>query len=174
MKIEEYIRNNRQKLDVEKPDEDFLWAGISQSLNSKQKHRSLSIWKYASAVAASVAVTLIAVHFWNAEPKQQLIFVNIDPSLAKQEVELKAQIQDYTQQIHQANYNLNDLPTNLNDLKYIDDLIEKYSKDLKQYGPNPQLIESLMDLYNKKVLMLQRMLNEIEKNKNYEKRRIDI
>lgn len=174
MKLESYIRNIRKQMDVERPDEDFLWAGISQAINKKTGFKRLTIVKYTLGVAASVAVLLVVVHFWNIQPKQQLIFVNMDPNLARQEVELKDQIQGYTQLLKQTNCNLNELPTSLDDLKYIDDLISKYTGDFNQYGPNLKLIQSLMDLYSKKVMILQRMLNEIEKNKNYEKRKIDI
>ena len=35
MNIEDYIRKNRTQLDVEKVDEDYLWTGISHSINKK-------------------------------------------------------------------------------------------------------------------------------------------
>lgn len=174
MKLEYYIRKNRKMLDVEKVDEDFLWEGISKSMQPQRKQKRISVIWFISSVAASVIITLMVVRFWPLEPKQQLIFVNIDPNLAKQEVELKSQIEEFTKQINLANVNLNELPTSQNDLQYIDDLIEKYTADLKRFGPNQRLIESLMDLYNKKILLLQRMLNEIEKSKNYETRKIDV
>jgi len=61
------------------------------------------------------------------------------------------------------------LPTTPADLEETDRLIADYSADLKQYGANPELIETLLDLYEIKIMLLKRILNEIEKEKEYEK-----
>jgi hypothetical protein len=174
MRLEDYIQKNRQGLDVEQPDEELIWAGIAHSVRPKAHMNGSPLWKYIAAVAATVAITLSVVHFADREPKQQLVFINIDPNLAQQEVELKDQIQHFSKLINQSNISQSDLPTSQSELQYLDDLIEKYTQDLKKFGPNPKLIESLMDLYNKKVMILQRMLNEIEKIKKYEERKISI
>ncbi len=49
MNIEEYIRKNRNQLDVEKPDEDYLWTGISHSINKKRNSTRFLPMKIAAA-----------------------------------------------------------------------------------------------------------------------------
>jgi hypothetical protein len=168
MKLESYIRNNRQKLDVEKPDEDHIWARVSLSLNKKGRRKSIVYWKYVVTIAASVFITFFACYQMMKQPDQQLVFVHTDPNLAKYEAEMVNKIKHYALRIERANYNLSELPTTPDILQDIDLMIEMYSADLKESGPNQALIQSLIDLYEKKVSLLQRILTEIEKTKDYE------
>jgi len=174
MNIEEYIRKNRNKLDVEKTDEDYLWTGISHSINKKSKQNRFMAIKIAVSIVLVLALSFISYQLTSLRTNQQLILANIDPNLAKQEAQFQNQIKTYYQLIQKSNFNEDLLTTNFNDLEYIDTLISKYSDDLSKNGPNPKLLNSLMDLYQKKIRMLNRMLNEIEKNKKYETHKTNI
>ena len=168
MKIEEYIRKNRTMLDVEQPDEDMIWVGISHSLEKHAKQKRIYYWRYALLAAAMVVIAFAAGFHATKKSEPQLIFVNLDPELAKREAQLVHLIGNYTQQIERENYNLETLPTTPSELKYTDKLIEAYSADLRQYGASPELIETLLDLYEKKIILLKNMLNEIKQEKEYE------
>ena len=168
MKFEEYIRKNRPMLDVDLSDEDVIWVGISHSLEKHAKQKRIYYWRYALLAAAMVVIVFAAGLHVTKKSEHQLIFVNLDPKLAKQEAELVSLIGNYTQQIEHENYNLETLSTSPDELKYTDKLIEVYSADLRQYGANPELIETLLDLYEKKIMLLKSMLNEIKQEKEYE------
>jgi len=168
MKIEESIRKNRPMMDTEQPDEDLIWMGISQSLENHAKQKRIYYWRYALLAAAMIVIAFAVGLHTTKKSETHLIFVNLDPALAKQEVELVHLIKNYTLQIEQENFDLETLPTTPAELKYTDKLIEAYSADLRQYGASPELIETLLDLYEKKIILLKRMLNEIEKEKEYE------
>lgn len=174
MDLESYIRKNRNALDVEKPDEEYLWKGIQPELGRAKKHLQLIIFRSVAAVASIIILSVILTYFISRDQQPNLIFVNMDPALAKQEVNLQNQINDFSDQIRKTSFNPDKLITGNRDLEYVDDLIDLYSKDLKQNGPNAKLINSIMDLYQKKILILNRMLNEIEKNKNHENRKVNI
>lgn len=174
MKLESHIRNNRDALDVEKPDEEYLWKGISQEMDKAKRHRKILLYRSAAAIAVIMVLSVSLAYFIGKSQQPKLIFVNMDPNLAKQEVQLLDQINNYSAQIKKATYNPNQVVTGNHDLEYVDQLIKLYSEDLKKNGPNPKLINSLMDLYQKKIMILNRMLNEIEKSKDHEKRSIDI
>ena len=165
MEIEEYIQNIRPMLDTEQPDEEHIWIGISQSLkNQKRNH----YWKYALLAAAMIVIAFAAGYHFTEKSEQHLIFVNLDPKLAKQEAEFVKLISDYTRQIEREHFDLEALPTTPDILKDMDRLIEAYSSDLRQYGANPELIQTLLDLYEKKIMLLNRMLNEIKIEKENE------
>ncbi|PLX19264.1 MAG: hypothetical protein C0597_05430 [Marinilabiliales bacterium] len=174
MNIEEYIRKNRNKLDVEIPDEDYLWTGISQSINKKPNHNRFLTLKIVATVIVVIALSIITYQVTSLRSNQQLILAKIDPSLAKQEAQFQNQIKTYYQVLQKTDYNEELLTSSFKDLEYIDTLIVKYSEDLSTYGPNPKLLNSLMDLYQKKIRLLDRMLNEIEKNKKYENTKTNI
>ena len=168
MKLDEYIRKNRSLLDAEKPDEDFLWTGISQSLNTKKKKSQFLSLKVAASILIILGLSFVTYQIISIKNNQQLILAKIDPKLAKQEAQFQHQINAYYKVLEKSDYNQELLTTKFKDLEYIDTLINKYSEDLSEHGPNPKLIYSLMDLYQKKIRLLDRMLNEIEKNQKYE------
>jgi len=168
MKFETYIRNIRPQLDVEQPDEDLIWIGISDSMKNHAKQKRIGYWKYALSAAAMIAIVFTLGYHLLPNNKQNLLFANIDPKLAKQEVELVHLIKSYTRQIERTNFNLYLLPTTPADLENIDRLIEDYAAYLKQYGPNTELIETLLNLYEIKIMLLKRMLNEINQEKENE------
>lgn len=174
MNIEEYIRKNRNQLDVEHPDEDYLWTGISHSINKKKSRSRFLALKIAAAVVVIIALSVITYQVTSLRSNQQLILANIDPDLAKQEAQFQHQIKTYYQVLQKTDYDKDQLATSYKDLEYIDTLIQKYSEDLNTYGPNPKLLNSLMDLYQKKIKLLDRMLNEIEKQKRYENAKTNI
>ncbi|HAF27597.1 MAG TPA: hypothetical protein DCG75_00980 [Bacteroidales bacterium] len=174
MNIEEYIRRNRNQLDVEKPDEDYLWTGISHSINKKSERTRFLPMKIAAAVILVIAISFIGYQVTSLQNNQQLILAKIDPTLAKQEAQFQNQIQSFYTLIEESDYDKDQLITSFKDLEYIDTLISKYSDDLNKHGPNPKLLNSLMDLYQKKIRMLNRMLNEIEKDKKYENTKTNI
>lgn len=174
MKLESYIRNNRKALDVEKPDAENMWKGVQQELGRLKKHRQIVFLRAAAAIAAIMILSVLVAYFIGRDQQPGLIFANMDPDLAKQEVQFLNQIDHYSQQLKKINFNQNQLVTSYRDLEYTDELIKYYSEDLQQKGPNPKLVHSIMDLYQKKILILNRMLNEIEKNENYEIRKVNM
>lgn len=174
MNLESYIRENRKSLDMEKPDEEYLWKGISQELNVGKKSKRILFLRIVAAASILLILTFTFTYFINKRDKQTLLFANINSSLASQEIQLTGQIEAYSKLIKQSSYDASQIVTGSREIQYINDLINYYSKDLKQNGPNPKLVSSLMDLYQKKIMLLERMLNEIEKSKNHEKRSVNI
>jgi hypothetical protein len=174
MNIEEYIRKNRLQLDADKADEDFIWNKISGSISKPKKQKRFFALKIAASIIIVVALSLMTYQITRLQTNQKIILANIDPELAKQEAQFQNQIKNYYQVIQETSYDEELLSTNFRDLEYIDTLINQYSEDLATNGPNPRLLNSLMDLYQKKIKLLDRMLNEIEKNKRYENTKTNI
>ena len=174
MKLESYIKENRKALDVEKPDEEHLWRSIKKKMGLSDKSPFLKVTRSVAAIAAITVLSVITAYFIGRNQRHDLIFINIDPELAKKEVLFLNQIDNYSDLIKNTRVNIDQLVSGTKEIEYIDDLIHYYSNDLKNNGPNPKLINSLMDLYEKKILILNRMLNEIEKNESHEKRKINM
>ncbi len=174
MKLESYIKNNRKDLDVEEADEKYLWKGILKGMGQTKRTRLFITSRSAAAIAAIIILSGIAAYFIGRNHQNNLILANINSDLASHEVVLLKQIDDYSKQIRKTGFNTDHLASGTKELDYIDDLIHYYSEDLKQNGPNDKLIYSLIDLYEKKILVLTRMLNEIEKNESHEKSKINL
>ena len=172
MKFESYIQKIRPMLDTDQPDEDHIWMGISHSMKHHAKRKRIHYWLYSLLAAAMIVIAFVMGYHLTKTSEQYLIFVNLDSKLAKQEAEFINLIENYTRQIDRENFNLELLPTTPSYLEDIDRLIEDYSADLKQFGAKPELLETLLDLYEKKIMLLKRILNEIEQKREYENKKI--
>jgi len=95
MKIEEYIRQNRNKLDVENADEDFLWAGISQSFIKPKRSKRMVVLQIAASVLLFIGLSYAVFELSIIRNNQELILKNIDPKLARQEAQFQKQINTY-------------------------------------------------------------------------------
>ena len=162
MKIEEYIRKNRSMMDIDQPDEDLIWIGVSQSLENHAKQRRAHHWRYALLAAAMVVIAFAAGYHVTKKSEHHHYYVNIDPEFARQKTEFVNLIGHYTRQIEQVDIDLETLATTPADLEFTDRLIELYSADLRQFGASPELINTLLELYGQKIFLLNRMLNEIK------------
>ena len=169
MKLEDQIREKRGDMDIEKPDEDFIWAGISQNLKNRKGILQMHIWKVAVAVIMIFIVSYTIVSRQFLKQESQLILVKFDPVLAKEEAQILRTIDFYYDELSNAHYDDKNLATQYSELDQIDTLISKYAQDLKVKGTDPRILSNLMNLYQKKVRILNRMLNEIEKNERYDK-----
>ncbi len=174
MNLENYIKNNREQLDTEKPNTEAIWKNIEKSVNIKKRNYWLMSVKVAASIILLVGFSVLLHQLASIHNNQQLILAKIDDTLAKQEADYQKQIKKYYKILQTTNYNKSDLITTLDEVKYIDDLIQKYSEDLQKYGANEELIKSLMDLYQKKIMILNRILNEIERSKQDENRITEI
>jgi len=172
MKLESYIRNNRETLDTDKPNEELIWAGISHSIENHARKKRIRYLKQALMAAAMIIISFTVGYYLSYKKETTVLFAQTDNLFTKQEAIFVNLINSYAKQIERENVNLETLPTSYSFLKDMDRLIEAYSSDLRQYGPNPELIRSLLDLYEKKIMLLQRMLFEIEKEKNYGKNQV--
>jgi len=56
MKFEEYVQNICPMLDIDQPDEERIWNGISASLNVQAKQRRIQYWKFALLVASMMFI----------------------------------------------------------------------------------------------------------------------
>lgn len=175
MKFEEHIRNIRPNLDVEKPDEEYIWKGISAELYRKKTIFRSLFWKIAAVALLLITTGLLLINYINKNvSSHQLLLTNQGEEVAEQEAQLVKQINLYQKELKQANNNKEKLATEFSEIKKIDRLIKKYSEDLENYGPDPRILNTLMDLYHKKIMVMDRMLNEIQKTQKDENTKINI
>lgn len=175
MKFEDPIRDMRSSLDVEQTDEEYIWKGIAEGIHKRKTNQKLIFWKIA-AVAMLLLTTGLLIMNYNSKNtiSNQLLLSEQSEELAAQEAQLVKQINIYKKELKQTHYNKEELATEFSEIKKIDRLIQKYSKDLESYGPDPRILNTLMDLYHKKIMVMDRMLNEIQKTQNNENTKINI
>jgi hypothetical protein len=162
-------------MDVEKPDEEYIWKGISEGLNKKRNQKKLLYWKIAASILIIISLGLLFQNtLWRSQIKNELILAGYSKEIVKQEKNLIKQINNYQQQLKKSEIDKKKLATDFSKIEEIDRLIKQYSDDLKNYGPDQRILNTLIDLYNKKIMVMDRMLNEIQKSKKNENKEINI
>jgi hypothetical protein len=169
--IEKYLKEQRFKLDVEEPEQDLIWEGIRSGLQEKQK-RSLPewFWKVAAIFIFVISATYFVV---NETTEKQVVLVNLSDlssDLGEQEKELKHLVNIKWNEVQQKlPKEDSELQFLLDELNELDDLYTTYQKDLNNTINNEPVIRAMLDNYEKKMKLLNRLLIEIEKQKNNEK-----
>lgn len=173
-RLEEFIRKNREALDVNSPSA-AVWGKVSEEMKPK---RSVKWWL---AAAASVAVLIsISIIFY------QIGKISVDQKLAAaSEKELPARLQlreaeaYYTSQVN-ALYNEAEpllasnpeLKSELNnDLSQIDSIYSDLKRDLRDNIANEEVVEALIRNYTIKIEILKDMLAILKEHDNNEKKK---
>lgn len=173
-RLEEFIRKNREALDVNSPSA-AVWGKVSEEMKPK---RSVKWWL---AAAASVAVLIsISVIFY------QIGKISVNQKLAAasgKELPARLQLREaeayYTSQVN-ALYNEAEpllasnpeLKSELNnDLSQIDSIYSDLKRDLRDNIANEEVVEALIRNYTIKIEILKDMLAILKEHDNNEKKK---
>ena len=156
MQIEDLIKERRKRLDLENPP-DELWQGIHKGWKKQPKY---PIWKYAAILLIGVSTALV---FYSLTLQQR---VNQLTALSSISENYKALEQDYLSQISlleekldlKAMTSTNEFEWLLNELVLLDEINEVFLKDLSTSAPEEEVVKAIIDYYEKKI----RILNKIE------------
>lgn len=171
--FDEYLKKNRNLLDVDEPDDDLIWQGISGKLEKKKSF--FSFWK----VAAAVLILLTGAYFISrkAQPVQESVSVtlaSISPELATQEKSFFLIIDQKLKELEEREINKEAYASFFEELEILDELNAEYLEDLNTGPVSPRLISALLRYYEQKIRILEQLLMEIEKNKYHESKVIEI
>jgi len=169
--LEKYLKEQRLKLDVEDPEPDIVWEGISNQLHQNNKQNLPQwFWKVAAIFLFVVSATYFVV---NETSDKQMVIVqlsDISEELGNKEASLQkvvnAKWEMVEQELPEDNSEIQFL---LNELNNLDQIYATYQKDLNNTIDNEPVIHVLLDYYEKKIKVLNRILLEIEKQENHEK-----
>ncbi len=167
--LEEYLKKNRPKLDVEFPDQS-VWNGINAGItNNRTRNKSTLGWKVAAIFLFLISATYV---FYNETKNKEVIFISlsdISSELKQQETEFQNTIGVKWQQVQQV------LPSDQSDfqflfdeLNYLETINTDYKSDLSLSGANEQIIRAMLDYYEKKIQLLDRLLMEAQKQQDHE------
>ena len=167
--LKKYLKKKRWELDVEEPDIDAIWSGIQQKTNSKRFVLPGWFWKVAAIFLFAVTVTYTITDIRNKNQMVVITLADISKDLGQEEAQLKQMVSLKWEEVElQLPDDRSDFRFLFDELKELDKVYADYQKDLYKTGPNKQIIEAMLDYYQKKIRLLNRMLMEIQKQKEHE------
>lgn len=169
MDIEKYLKQNRLKLDTDEPDDEYIWNGIKNGLNRNQKTPSGWFWKIAAVFLLGVLLTYV---FVKENPKEQVVIItlaDVSKELGNHEAELQQIVNKKWEEINPlSEEEKQQFKFLFDELTELDKVYKTYENDLYTSGENEQIIAVLLDYYEKKIRILNRLSLEIQKQKNNE------
>jgi hypothetical protein len=173
--LEKYLKNQRELLDVDSPDDQLIWEGIRQDLqqtgNRTQKKRILiRIRNIAAALILLVSVGYM-IHDIIGDRVQGggISLADLDDELGAREKEYRTLVSFKQQEVSALNHVDNVIIAELlEEIQKLDTIYEETMKDLSELGYNEQVIHTIFDTYEKKIYLLELIILENNKLRNHE------
>jgi len=168
-RFEEYIMTRHQLLDVAPPDDEKIWKGISAELG---KTRRLRIRLLSAAavillmISSGVAVTLIINQ--RKAVKMNYSLQNVSKQLGEEESFFRLTVMHKLEEVKKSGTKGGDYNEMMEQLEQIDRQYETYMSDLQELGNQPKILKGIIRCYEMKIRVIEKTLNETEKNKHYE------
>jgi hypothetical protein len=173
-KFEKYLESQRQQLDVEHPDDVLIWDGVRKELGKPKRRFSNLFWKAAAILIFLASSTYV---FYNEVYRAdaniyKITLSEIDPAYSQQVINYCSLIDEKWAQVNELTPDeMAALNIFIEELEDLDKMHREYQKDYHSYGYNQGLIKAMLDYYEKRIRILDRMLMETQKQKDYEKRK---
>ena len=178
VKIEKYLSQQRENLDVETPDDNVIWAGIQKELQREKQPVKLLIDK-AMLIrirnVAAVALILFSLGYIANDiingriAGRKISLSSIDNDLGRREKEYKTLVNFKTEEVKSFS-NSNDLIIKqlFDEIKLLDGVYDQSMKDLKELGPNERVINTIFNTYEQKIRLLELIILETNKINSHE------
>ena len=176
--LEKYLNDKRSQLDVESPDDAVIWEGIRNDLRNTIVRRRGSqgriMFKRIRNVAA-IALLLLSLGYVANDLSRDWRFgrrVNltaIDNELGLREQEYKTLVDYKQKEIRAIQVPESSIIKELfEEIKNLDRIYSQAIKDLGELGNNEQVINTIFDIYEKKIRLLELVILETNKIRNNE------
>lgn len=167
-KFEDFIRANRQAMDCESPNSMKMWDVIQKDQKVKRFKFRVNVWKVVAGLALLVTVSFGVLN----APKMshsKFVLYQIDNQLGNQEKEYAKQVADKEIIIKESNTRDSEIIFCLeNELTEIDKVYDQVAQKNGMSGNTEVFVATIFDTYEKRLLILDRIINEIEKQKRNE------
>ena len=174
--LEKYLKDQRDSLDVDTPDDPVIWEGIRQDLQrsdtrGKRRQKFIRIRNIAAVMIILVSVGYMVQDLLGERFMSQTVsLADIDRELGAREQEYKTLVSFKQQEAGCFNHVDHVIITELlEEIQKLDTIYEETMKDLSELGYNEQVIQTIFDTYEKKIYLLELIILENNKIKNHER-----
>jgi len=165
---DDYFEKNRKDVDLFQADEDRIWNRVVAK-NNKPKYAFQGLAKRMAVACAVLVVVLFVLRHELMMQKQLDSLAAINKELAEKE-------QGYIQQFNTKWDEFKSLPSDdveLNqrlteELELLDAIYKNGLDDIKKHGYNERAIVIMLDTYEKRIRIIERLINEKRKKQNDE------
>jgi len=163
--LEKYIKEQRDRLDVENPPE-FILDQIKSKLVISQKRDFTWVWKAASVALLMVSSFLLFLLL--NEPNKEVSLHDLSPAHLQLEKQYQESIKAINASIGIEKIDKKEYQWLFEELDYLESLNNQFRKDINDKSDKEKLVSILIDYYEKKLKILKKLEREINR-KNHAK-----
>jgi len=177
-KLEKYLRENRENLDVESPDDSSVWAGIKKDLHTgmpewKHSDRKLRLIRIRNIAAIGIIIFslgYIANDIINGKAPVTIVTLSsINSDLGQREKDYKTQVNFKTSEVSSFTGSDDMIIRQLfEEIKKLDVIYAQAMTDLQELGPNEKVINTIFDTYEQRIRLLELIILETRKINSHE------
>lgn len=170
MRVEEIIKTHRAKLDIENPPAD-AWTGIRDQWKNDPKPQSNQWWKAAAAIFIASTIGLLMYSFSLQQKVNELASLgDISEKYLTMEEEYQAEISQLESSINLAEVSQQeDFSWITQEMQTLEEINDLYRKDIGKAADQDQLVNALIDYYEKKIRLLKKLELEIDRTQKSNK-----
>jgi len=176
--FEDEIRKQRGNLDREEAPIDQMWANVESKVVAPKVRKGLP-WKQIAVAASIVSVAFVAYQFGAymgpvpeiTEVDKSLEIRDIDPEMAMMEAVLKSEYETKLATLADYEYNPEQVAIFQQELDELDLLDQEMRQMLGKVQNQEKLLRTLLDHYRKRMKIIDRMIQKIEREKRKDNRR---
>jgi hypothetical protein len=181
-KMEQYLQRERNKLDVESPDDAAVWEGIREQLHPGKRvgmnlfsnPRLIKIRNIAAAAIILFSLGYITNDIINSRNQgNRITLSSINMELGRREKEYKTLVRFKTEEVSSFTGSGDAVLKELfEELKKLDKEYDEAMADLKELGPDEKVINTIFNTYEQKIRLLELIIletNKINRHENNEK-----
>lgn len=171
--FDKYFEDHRENLDTQEPKRDALWNEIESSLNNKKTKRSLLLWRVAAILLAFVAVGQLTYILIQPKPDSVGVYAveeeNEGP-FEKLEASYQFELSTLQKKVEAKKIDRTQYAVLLDELEYVDQIENEFKQDLPLTNDREKLAAILIDTYEKKIMLLERLLLQIDRDEKQEQK----
>ncbi|NQV02481.1 MAG: hypothetical protein HQ542_07535 [Bacteroidia bacterium] len=168
--LESYIDKNRERLDLDSPNDELMWKNISGTLDARKRQTGW-LWKAAAIFLILLSAGSVSIYSVNRTLQQQparISLKDISQELAEEEVMLRQSVYQKMDQVKESNISPALSVELYRELHQIDIQYDAYFADLQEMGDNPKVIRGMIRCYEQKIKILEKTIHEIDKSERHE------
>lgn len=162
-----YLEDHREALDADTPNGEMIWEGVQADLVRNEYRKRLRIWQ----LAATIAILLSAGYVgWDQKTdaagvtiEQPANQASVLGAFASMENSYQAEVQELTKEVEQRMVNPEAYGDYFEALKSIEETEEEFKQDIMMVDDKQRLAMILVDTYEKKIRLLEKILLEMER-----------
>lgn len=164
--FDEYFKSNREELDHIEPPRDMIWNGIESGIQAQKNGFKLKIWRIAAIAMAFLAIGQFAYIMSQNSLKtdHSMIASGQRGAFESLEASYESEVSSLQRRVAEKQIDRSQYAVLFEELDYIDQIETEFKGDVPLTNNREKLAAILIDTYEKKIMLLERLLQQIDRD----------